>query len=572
AFVKTGTAHYLSVSGAHVGMLGSVVWLIGWLAGGSRRTCALWAMILITAYAFLAQPRPPIIRAALMADMFCLAVFFRRPARSANWLALAAIILLVVQPTQLFMPGFQLSFVAVAALVLFTPRFHESAGYLFYRLIGRDDPLLMPRMQMRINRPTTLQMLVNGTIRALGWWLAIAVSLWLVSSLVVACHFQRVALWGWLNTVLVLPFVWVTLVLGMTKTIVTLICPPLAGAIGFPLAWVAEVLIDLVKFLASLPGAGTATSAIPGWLAAAGLAVLGFWVIYPWLRISGHWVGLAVLAYLVVAGWQLAPTGRSDTLSLRVLSVGDGNCCVIRLPNSQTLIYDMGSRPPYDLERWTVGPLLAEERIYRIDAAILSHPNLDHYSGLPDLIERRRVGQVIAAPHFELLPNRSRGSRLLVSQIKQTGLPWRTITQGDRLNGTGQVAIEVLWPPPFDGFDISHPHDTSVVLRIEYAGKRVLLCGDIEELPQRELLASADLKADVLILPHHGGVDSTTGAFINAVDPQYCIRSSGQQNKNTRNGLLELVTDRTYYNTADNGAVCVEITPVELTVTPWRRR
>ena len=158
---------------------------------------------------------------------------------------------------------------------------------------------------------------------------------------------------------------------------------------------------------------------------------------------------------------------------------------------------------------------------------------------------------------------------MLVSQIKENGIPWRTITKGDRLDGTSDVSIEVLWPPPFDRFGITDPNDTSVVLRIEYAGRRILLCGDIEELPQRELLASADLKADVLVLPHHGGVVDTTSQFIETVDPQYCIRSSGQRNANTRNGLLELIADRVYYNTADHGAVRIEITPAELSIIPF---
>ena len=65
-----------------------------------------------------------------------------------------------------------------------------------------------------------------------------------------------------------------------------------------------------------------------------------------------------VAVHLALAGWQLAPAGKSDALRLHVLSVGNGTCCVIRLPDSQTLIYDIGSRPPYDLERWAVGPLL----------------------------------------------------------------------------------------------------------------------------------------------------------------------------------------------------------------------
>jgi len=569
AFVDTGTAHYLSVSGAHVGMLASVVWLFGWLAGFSRRRCAGWAMILITAYALLAEPRLPILRAALMADLLCLAILMRRPVISANWLALAAIVLLVFKPTQLFMPGFQLSFAAVAALIFFTPRFHESAVSIFYKLIGRDDPLLMPQMQKRINPPTVMRSLVNWFIRVFGWWLAIGFSLWLVSSLIIAFHFQHIALWGWLNTILVLPFFWMALVLGLAKTVITAVCPPVGGVIAVGLAFVSDRLIDLVSFLSLFPGAGMPTPAIPLWLVVGGFAVLCFWVVYPWLRVSVYWPAVVGVVLVISAVCRLGPAGDSQALRLRVLSVGDGNCCVLNLPNGRTIIYDIGARPPYDLERFTVGPVLALERIYKIDAVVLSHANLDHYSGLLDLIDRRRVGEVLSAVHFMKHPDLSRGAKLLVTELEQGGMAWRIVCRGDSLAGTGDVDIRVLWPPPLDSLHIADLNDTSVVLSISYAGRRILLCGDIEEIPQQQLMASGDLKADVLVLPHHGGVVATTGEFIEAVDPEYCIRSSRQTNRNTGNGLLEILAGRRYYNTADNGAILVLVTRSQLTVEPW---
>jgi len=571
-FVRTGTVHYLSVSGAHVGMLASMVWLIGWLAGQSRRGCAFWAMLLVTAYAILAEPRPPIMRAALMSNLFCLSILLRRPARSINWLALAAIILLLIKPTQLFMPGFQLSFVTVTVLILFVSRVRLRARHMFYRLIGRGDPLLMPEIQEKLHPPSLLRNVINWTLRLLSVWLTISVTAWLASGLIVTYHFQRVAVWGWLNTLIVLPLVWFTLVLGYAKTGISVLCPPLADEMAFLLRKVTEALIAVVEKLSALPGAGMPTPQVPGWFIFGGYAVLVLWLLRDWLRMGGRYVAMAAFVLLIVAVWHLAPARSGDSLRMHVLSVGDGSCCVIQLPNGNNIIYDIGSRPPYDLERWTVGPFLAHQRIPRIDAVILSHANLDHYCGLPDLLDRRRVEKILTAPHFAQHAAESSGTKRVINEIKKHDLSWKTIDQGDRLTGVGEVEIKVLWPPPIDQLSIAEPNDTSVVLRISYAGKRILLCGDIEEPVQRYLLAMGDLKADVLVLPHHGGVVPTTKQFIEAVDPEYCIRSSGQRDKETTNGLLELVADRNYYNTADDGVVEVAIEPGSMKVTPFITR
>jgi len=572
AFAATGTVHFLSVSGAHVGMLASVLWLTGILVGASRRTCAAWVLVAITAYAVLAEPRPPILRAMLVGDLLCVGILLRRPVRSLNWLALAAMILLAVRPTQLFEPGFQLSFVTVIAILYLCPHVHRTARDLISRRLHRDDPLLSAQLQKQLTPPTRAHRMLAAGGRVLGWWLTLTISAWMVSLLLAGHHFHRVAAWGWFNNLLVLPLVWVTEVLGLTKTVLAVVSPPLGKLLGGPLALVTDALIGLVAMLARLPGSGWSTPAVPAWLAAAGLAVLALWVLSGWLRIKGRWVAMTALAFATLAAWRLAPAGPSDACRVHLLAVGSGTACVIQLPNGHTLLYDIGAMPPYDIEKWTVGPFLARERVYEIATAVISHANLDHYCGLPDLAEHRSVDVILGPPHFARDAATSTSAARVLAEMRRQAVAWHVLVRGDRLTGTGDARIEVLWPPPLGELAIKKTNDTGIVLRISYAGRRVLLCGDIEEFAQQHLLALADLKADVLVLPHHGGVGSTTAAFIKAVDPTWCIRSSGQRDAHTDNGILDLVADRKYFNTADDGAIEIRMTPTALQVSPQRKR
>lgn len=566
AFIRSGTVHYLSVSGAHVGMLAGTIWLLAPLLGASKRGAAVWAIMAVTAYGVLAEPRPPILRAVVMTNLLGLAILLRRPVRTANWLPMAAFILLVLKPTQLFQADFQLSFVTVVAVIYLSPRLYSTGSTTFRWVTRRDDPLLSPEMQLRLN-PTAWRRFAYTATRGFGLGLSVSLAAWMVGTLVGVYHFQRVAMWGWLNSLLLAPLVALVLVVGLFKSLIAMALPPASSLLAPLLSVLTDGLVGVVELMAEMPGAGLITPAMGGELVVLGLAFFALWMIQPWLRLGGRWLGAAALAVLTAIAWGMSPAGPTDTLRMHVLSVGNGTACVIQLPNARTLCYDIGSMPPYDVEKWAVGPLLASQRTYRVAGVILSHANLDHYCGLPELIERRSVEAVMATPHFEHVAHTSSAVGRLMAGVKANGVPWLTLARGDHLTGTGEVLVEVLWPPR-EEVDVRESNDTSMVLRISYAGRRILVCGDIEERALQQLLGSADLKADVLLLPHHGSVEPSTAAFIGAVDPEYCIRSSGRRDHETRNSLLELVEGRCYFNTAEDGAIEVVVDPARLVVTP----
>ncbi|GMU21482.1 MAG: competence protein ComEC [Phycisphaerae bacterium] len=558
AFVNTGTVHYLSVSGAHVAMLAGAVWGLGILAGLTKRGCAAVAALVVTAYAVMTEPSPAVWRSAIMGLLLCAAILLRRPVRTANWLAASAIVLLILQPTHLFDPGFQLSFVTLISLIYLGPQLRHLGAAGYWKLTGRDDPLLQPRIQDLLNPPTRLKRIGRWCAHACGAALAVGLAAWMPGVLLGAWHFHQAAPWGWANTLLVMPLMWMVLVLGLAKTILTMLLPPAGALLGRVLAWLTDGLIWFVRLLDHLPGSGVATPAVPAWLLASGLALLAFWIAVPWLRVGRRYV-VGISACWFLAGlWAMGPRSADGQLRVHVLSVGDGTACVICLPDGRTLLYDLGSRPPYDIYRWTLSPVLASENVYGIDALIMSHPQLDHFSGVPDLLDRVPIKRIITTPHFR--QQAAGPASRLVERLESCPVAWQTAVRGDRVAGSGSVAIDVLWPPAPQKLEIQDENAASLVLRLDYAGHRILLCGDIEEFALRALLASGeDLKAEVLVLPHHGAVDFSTRRFIDAVHPLWCVRSSGQRDRETSNGLLRIMVGRRYLNTAECGGVTLDM-------------
>ena len=149
----------------------------------------------------------------------------------------------------------------------------------------------------------------------------------------------------------------------------------------------------------------------------------------------------------------------------------------------------------------------------------------------------------------------------------------RSINSETEFETVDGVRIECLWPPADLDPNVA-ANDTSTVLRIHYAGHSILLTGDIEAYAQRQLLERGHLEADVLMLPHHGSVESTTEAFIRAVNPSVVIRSSHQRMSDTNNGLSQTVGhalgDVPLLNTADHGAITVEVDESGVHISPLR--
>lgn len=570
AFVDTGTVHYLSVSGAHVGMLASAVWLIGWLIGAPRRKCAWWTLAIVTLYAVAAEPRPPIIRAAVMADLLCLAIILRRPVRSANWLALAAIVLLIFDPNQLFNAGFQLSFATVIAVIYLSPRLRNAVFRALLRIRGRDDPLLSPEVQRLINPPSRARRAGHAIGNCIGWLFAVSASAWLVGTLLGAYHFGQLPLWGWFNSVLVMPLVWVTLVLGFGKTVLHVVTPSVANLLAGPVAKLTELLVWLVQRLADLPGAGMPAPKLPGWLIAVGLLIILLMMVGPLLRIRRRWLVAAPAGWLALAAILVAPPGATGAFRIHLLPVGGATACVIQSPDGHALVYDAGSQPTYDMHRWTLAPFLMHERVYSIDRVIVSHPNLDHFSSVPDLVAQWPVGAVSLCPQFERLSPAGSASRRLLDDLASQHMTCDTLKRGDVVASGGGWSIEVLWPPAADVFQTDVTNDTSIVLSISLGHHRVLLCGDITEAAQQALIRRDRLRADVLVLPHHGSLARTLPAFLNAVHPIWCIRSSGTQDQRSKPELLDLMSPYHYFNTAHHGSIEIRMSADTLDVIPFR--
>ncbi|MGA2063017.1 MAG: ComEC/Rec2 family competence protein [Thermoguttaceae bacterium] len=509
AFMATGTVHVLAISGLHVGILaGALFWIMR-----KTRIPRVWGLILVALitglYALMVDVHPPVVRATVLVLVICLSMCLRRPALSFNSLAAAALVVLAINPSDLFNVGAQLSFLSVAVIMWFLPYWPG--------VIGVNDRL----QKMAYKHMNWLAQSRWKLFHSLLYLMFIGGMIWVITQPLIAARFHMfspVALV--LNPLLWLPITW-GLLSGFVFLFTAAIVPPLAGVAAFccnSTLWLLEKAIDLAS---AVPGSHFWVSG-PGnwWLAGfyGGLAVLA---VIPMVRPRPRWC-FALLAGWTALGLTVSYLPHdSNRLHCTFLSVGHGSAAVLELPSGQTLLYDAGQFGAPERAARIITEYLWSRGITRIDTVVVSHPDIDHYNALPEVLEKCSVGEICVSP--VMFEKQSPALKELQSAFAAAHVPVREIRAGDRLEGGANCLLEVLHPPQ-NGVP-GNDNANSVVLMVEYCGQRIILPGDLESPGLDRLLAQQPEHCDVLLAPHHGSRQSNSPGLAAWARPAWVVFS-----------------------------------------------
>ena len=320
--------------------------------------------------------------------------------------------------------------------------------------------------------------------------------------------FGQASVVGLLANLVAIP--WITLVvtpLAMLGVLMPFLWDVAASAIGWLYAY--------LQWLAGWPWAVVTVAVPPLWAGAAGV-LGGAVLVMPW-QWSVRVLGVPLL--LPVLLWR-APLPALGQFELLAADIGQGNAVLVRTAN-HALLYDAG--PRFSLEsdagHRVLVPLLQALHT-RLDTLILSHRDMDHVGGAPAVLTMQ--------PQTQLL------SSMEASNPLQNLRPAQRCVAGQHWEWDG-VQFDILHPQAAD-YDAApaKPNAMSCVLRISNGAQTALLVGDIEQPQEAQLVASLGaktLKADVLLVPHHGSKTSSSAEFLVAVAPRLAIVQSGYRNR-----------------------------------------
>jgi competence protein ComEC len=255
----------------------------------------------------------------------------------------------------------------------------------------------------------------------------------------------------------------------------------------------------------------------------------------------------------------------SDELRCTFLDVGHGGCTVIETPDGRTLLYDAGAMAGPDVTRRQIAPYLWHRGIRRIDEVFVSHADMDHFNGLPSLLDRFAVGQVTCTPTFSDKPTPA--VRRTLEELKRRRIPMRTVKAGDCLTA-GPLTIEVLHPPEH-GVE-GNENARSLVLLLKHADHKLLLTGDLEGEGQRLVLVQPPTQVHVLMSPHHGSRVANTAELADWARPEVVISCQGAPRSPA--GVREPYSAKgaRFLTTWEHGAVTVRSNETGLVVETFR--
>lgn len=510
AFRETGLAHFVAVSGSNIALVTALAFLLFVpLVGRNWATVPATASLVL--YVFLAGAEETVVRAAIMALIVLVGFWLGRPRSGLAALAAAAIVMTTAQPRLALEAGFQLSVASTAGLIVFGPWIRYGLAWVAAR-VGAAGAV-----------PNVLLEVASLSLAA---WVAALPIIWVT--------FGQVSLIGPLVNIPTVPVFAIAFWLSGAAAIAGAVWEPAGWAIGlvayYPLAfiiWMAEAGASLPRAAVTVPRFGP-EAALFATVALGALAWPAYRYLAPRLAdreprrdvvrtvraaalASG--AGALVAAIVAVSVW---PAGGPGTLQVTVLDVGQGDAILVTTPNGERVVVDGG--PSGIVLAQELGDVLPHWQ-REVAAVVLTHADADHVGGMPALLERFNVRQVY--------DNGEARDTAVFGEYEAAAGTRQTLRRGDVFEIDG-VRFEALWPPP--GV-LEGPRNTwSVVLRVTYGEATILLTGDIEKEAQRALIATGDIDAHVLKVPHHGASTNADG-FFDATGAWVTVISAGEGNR-----------------------------------------
>lgn len=573
---ESGTAHILAISGIHVGLIAlGFHWFFQRL-GLKRRSLAVALAGSMIFYLLLTDIRPSAIRATVLVLVASLAIYRGQPKLTVNSLAATAIIVLILNPTSLFLLGAQLSFLATGVFVWLTPFSRNPIDFLQKRF--QKTKSLERQLEMSEEEWTPLENTIFGVVKLIAWQTTryfvntvingalVSLVIWLIAIPVILSHFHLFAP----IAVFVNPFLWLPLMFSLLSSLAVIltapICSPLAMFFGFFADLFHTILSGMIGWFHNWPWAYFWLPGPRVWWLIVFYYPFIFWTLFPkhrpkWTKIMAFVLIWCMIGYGVslVKQWNDL---RNDRLTVRVLAVGHGLAVHLHTPKGMTVFYDLGCLSSPSKAARIAANSIWDTGATHVDAVFLSHPDSDHYNGLVHLMDKIPVHRFYVT--HNMFGKNDQGVDLIQEMIHKRNIKVEFLEQGQTLEIPGFPEIRVLHPPGpgKSGFPTGNDSNaTSLVLAIEHRGHKILLTGDVEA-KRLSFLETPPEKFDLILSPHHGSLKPSAKKLAEWAKPNHVIVSGGLFTyreetedyyrgigcgfyRTFNDGMIEIIIDRT---------------------------
>jgi competence protein ComEC len=552
AFINAGVMHIIAVSGLHVAIVTMILLVLFQFLRIPEKPRIVVTLLFLVYYNYLTGGAASVTRSVIMGIVFLSARLFQRKSDIYNTMGLSALIILLADAKQLFQPGFQLSFVAVFALVYLYPKVSRGMEYLPERL--RSNP----------------------AVKWTGSALSVSVAAGIGTLPFTSYYFGKISIVSFVANMVDVPLSNFILAIGMLAIGVSYLWAWLGGVYAGATGFLTYLLLKSVAIFGSSPAAyvdshfSVGTSIV--FYCCVGIVINLHRVVVRRIILPA---GCAALCFWVYSPYVIPQ--KQPVLKVIVMDVGQGDAIVVKLPDGSTMVEDAGPRSvSLDAGARFVVPYLKREGIGAAQRVVVSHPHSDHLGGIPALLRSLKVDEIMEAGsdggsaldseyHHLVDSLKIRHSDVSAGCIQGKGDNWRTYVLhpgGIYLPGKGPAHRNL--------------NNESVVMKLCYGTTSILLAGDAEEVSERQMgrIYGDFLRAGVLKVAHHGSRTGTSDRFLSFIRPSIALISVGAYNRLHHPSPLVLARLDSigckWYRTDKCGAIVLESDGREWTVVEWK--
>lgn len=554
-FSQSSISHVLAVSGLHVSY---IIYLSEKSTQGifGQRKSRIIEILILFIYMAITGFSISVIRSVIMATLMCTAFLVYRKSDTLNNISISAIVILFMNPYNLFSTSFQFTYAG-------------TIGVVFFRPIVEDFI-----MNIKIKSPCLKEKYTNFCLKHNSFIeeIAVAISAQFMTMPIIITKYNFISLSFIVTNILVGIIIGPLVIGGIIQILVTF----LSLKIGTEIAKVVQIPITALSLISKIgtkfPITNFNVITPDTWQ-----IIIYYFIIYIIyyrhkikkiqkysfnqkiiLKISKYVYSkrkIIIRVFIIILISSIIIKKIPGDLKIYFVDVGQGDCCLIETPKHQKILIDGGGQKNFDIGKNTLLPYLFNRKILEIDYCIISHFDQDHCGGILYILEQIKVKNVIIGKQYEDSTNYNKFKEI--------------VKAGMRINIEKNLYFDVLWPDSQKMISDNAINNNSLVCKLNYNKFSMLFTGDIEEIAEKEIVSKYEnntsiLKSTILKTAHHGSKTSSIEKILDVVKPQYAFIGVGENNTfgHPSNITIENLEKRKIkiYRTDKMGEICIKIT------------
>ena len=523
-YQENSISHLLSISGLHISLLGGAVFLFLRRLKVSFRFPLITSSIILIIYGAFTGFSVSTSRAIVMMSVLFISFVIGKSYDLPSGLALAALILIVMNHRVIYQSGFLLSFFAVIGIFYIMPELL----YIFKVDIYHKRGIIKG-----------LHLLLASIISS--------ISILLATLPIILNNFYEVSLTGILLNIIVIPLMSLVVITGLLGGFVALV----SETMGSFLLGITHYILNLYTLLCRLGDRLTCLRLIIGkpdkWQIV--LYYLILVIVFYLLALKRRENKLDSLKNnlskeyntskrIVVTGLMtftsfLIIAYKPREFSINMLDIGQGDCFVVNDGNNDIYISDCGSTTVQNVGKTRLLPFLKSKGWGKVDTIFISHMDKDHVNGVNDLLKCAEItiGRIIISASYKSDKLNCAELEELKELAKMRDIKLFYMKKGDEIVGK-DISFRCIYPTGEE--DIKDQNEASIVMRMDYKGLSMLFTGDIAGSTEEKIIEGSEkdiLDCDILKVCHHGSKNSSTDDFLKKVSPKLYLISCGLMNR-----------------------------------------